>query len=138
MDINKYRIAYNTQKANAKKRGIGFMLTFQDWCEFWGEDIERRGTGPTNLQMQRFADTGPYAIGNIKKGTPKQNAATRLNMLRKRNCEDAALDVQIALDALMNDDSLTEFDDDGLEPHYYNMGIKSSYRRRYNIARSDK
>ncbi len=131
LDINKYRIAYSSQKHTAARRGIEFNLTFQEWCEFWGEDIERRGNGKDSLQMQRFEDIGPYALGNIRKGTPKQNSKTWGNMERKRNAEQAAIDLQSELDAAMNEPSAEPFDDDGIDPHYYNMGIKSSYRHRY-------
>lgn len=130
MDINEYRIKYQTQKSNAKIRGIDFLLTFQEWCEFWGEDIERRGTGPNDLQMQRKCDTGPYAIGNISKGTPKQNAVTRENMLRKSKSEQAALELQIALDAMMNEDSPPKPDDFD-EFWGPNPRMGDSYRNRY-------
>jgi hypothetical protein len=131
MDINKYRRAYHNQKAHAAQRGIEFLLTFQEWCDFWGEDIERRGNGPNDLQMQRHADTGPYTIGIIRKGTPKQNAVTAWNMRRKRECEMSAEELQIALDAMMNEPDRLDHDDDGRESHYFHMGIKSSYRHRY-------
>lgn len=57
-------------------RRIEWELTFEQWVEWWGDDIELRGQGSDNLQMQRINDTGPYALGNIVKGTPKQNTAT--------------------------------------------------------------
>jgi hypothetical protein len=131
MDINKYRIAYASQKANAARRGIEFLLTFQEWCEFWGEDIEKRGVGPNDLQMQRYADTGPYALGNIKKGTPKENAITRGNMLRKANCEKNHEELQAELDALMNDPSNPDFDSE--EESYCYLGIVSSNKSRYRF-----
>lgn len=132
LDIEKYRMAYNTQKSHAKSRGIEFLLTFQEWTNFWGADIDRRGSGQFDLQMQRNADTGPYAIGNIRKGTPRQNLATRGVMDRKRSTELSAEELQIALDAAMNGDDLPDHDDDGREPHYFALGIKSSYRHRYH------
>lgn len=132
LDINKYRVAFQTQKSHAATRGIGFHLTFKEWCDFWGGDIDRRGSGEFDLQMQRHADTGPYAIGNIRKGTPKQNNVTRGRMDRKRSCDAAANELQIALDAMMNDDSLLDHDSDGREAHYGSLGLKSSYRHRYH------
>jgi len=85
--------------------------------------------------MQRNADTGPYAIWNIRKGTPKQNSATYQAMTRKRECEESAEELQIALDAAMNDDSRLDHDLDGREPHYFALGIKSSYRHRYHYIK---
>ncbi|MDN7658457.1 hypothetical protein [Burkholderia cenocepacia] len=88
MSLAKYRIAFSVQRHGAGRRGIGWELTFEQWLEWWGEDIERRGVRPGDLQMQRIADAGPYALGNIKKGTPRQNAQTRAAVLRNRQgCE---------------------------------------------------
>lgn len=128
MDINQYRIAYNTQKSNAARRGIVFNLTFQQWCEFWGEDIGRRGNGPNDLQMQRFADTGPYELGNIRKGTPKQNSATYQRMRAKRKSEQAALELQIALDAMMNEPSPPPHDEELTDDvkELNKLGLRSS------------
>ena len=74
--FNKYFKAYQSQKSGATARGIEWKLTFREWRDWWGDDIDKRGRGANQLQMQRFNDSGPYAIGNITKGTPKQNAAT--------------------------------------------------------------
>jgi hypothetical protein len=133
MDIARYQQAYYTQKHNARLRGIEFLLTFKEWCDFWGEDIDRRGSGPNDLQMQRHADTGPYAIGNIRKGTPKQNSATAERMRRKRETEAAAAELQAALDRMMFEESMPERDDDGREKTY-SLGIRTSaqqYRYRF-------
>jgi hypothetical protein len=134
MDINLCRVAYHRQKSGATARGIEFSLTFPEWCEFWGTDIARRGTGPDDLQMQRHADSGAYAMGNIRKGTPRQNAATRVCMERKSESERAKAELELALDALMHGDSRVEHDDDGIEAHYASLSLKSSYKRRYTFC----
>lgn len=72
-----YKRAFYQQRNNAKIRGIGWDLTYQQWRDWWGADIDRRGTGRSDLQMQRIADAGPYALDNIRKGVPKDNARTR-------------------------------------------------------------
>ena len=77
MDTSKARSAYLSQKSNAKRRGIEFHLTFEQWMEFWGDDLARRGPGRYELGMQRPCDSGPYAVGNIRKGTPADNVRTR-------------------------------------------------------------
>ncbi|WP_257757895.1 hypothetical protein [Burkholderia glumae] len=88
MSRAKYKIAFQIQRHGAARRGIGWELTFEQWLDWWGDDIERRGVHPGDLQMQRIADAGPYALGNIKKGTPRQNAQTRAAVLRNRQgCE---------------------------------------------------
>lgn len=133
MDITQYLQAYYAQKSGAAHRGIDFLLTFKEWCDFWGEDIDRRGSGPNDLQMQRFADTGPYALGNIRKGTPKQNSATAARMRAKRESDKAHEELQAALDRMMFEDSMPERDDDGKEK-VYSLGIRTSaqkYRYRF-------
>jgi hypothetical protein len=77
-------MAYQAQRHHAKARGIGWEITFEEWLDWWGEDIDRRGTSPTSLQMQRIADAGPYKVGNIKKGVPKQNSQTAAIVRRNR------------------------------------------------------
>jgi hypothetical protein len=87
---DKYKIAYNVQKRNAALRGIAWEITFEEWLAWWGDDIGRRGRGECDLQMQRIADSGPYKLGNIKKGVPLQNAKTAAIMKMNEACERAA------------------------------------------------
>jgi len=67
--------AFDRQKANAKRRGIEFLLTFAEFCEFWGSDFSSRGRGNADLCMARFGDAGSYAIGNVVKLTNAENKA---------------------------------------------------------------
>lgn len=134
MDINKYRAAYERQKAGAKVRGIEFLLTFKEWCDFWGDDVDRRGLGPNDLMMCRHADTGPYAVGDISKGTPKDNAKTRGNMSRKRSTDKAHAELQAALDAYMHAESSPEFDFEEIEAEIYKLRMINSRFYRYKFA----
>ena len=59
--------AYLSQKNNAKIRGIKFLLTFEEWRDWWGDDFDNRGCTTDKLVMARIGDEGPYALGNIKK-----------------------------------------------------------------------
>jgi len=67
------KILYQKQKASAKHRGIEFKLTFEEWLQFWGNDLEKRGRGLHDLVMSRKGDKGAYEIGNIEKKTWYQN-----------------------------------------------------------------
>ncbi|NIE67463.1 hypothetical protein [Burkholderia sp. Ax-1719] len=119
MSEAKHRIAFNVQRHNAKRRGIGWDLTFEQWIQWWGEDIERRGTGPCCLQMQRFGDSGPYALGNIKKGTPHQNSVTASIVRQNEACERAAtIRRELSAEMLRNDSGdklIQSMDDDDRE-----------------------
>ncbi len=43
LDRKLARQRYYAQRKNAKQRGIGWELTFQQWLDWWGEDLDRRG-----------------------------------------------------------------------------------------------
>lgn len=59
------RFKYTVQKTSAKKRGIGFLLTFEQWWGIWEPHWDKRGRAGTNLVMCRVADKGNYEFGNI-------------------------------------------------------------------------
>lgn len=102
---SKYRHAYHCQKNNAKNRGIEFKLTYQEWIDWWGEDIEKRGSHRNGLQMQRYGDEGAYELGNIKKGYPKDNRATWSKVNANKRSEKAKREHELFLDALMHAES---------------------------------
>ena len=64
---------FRWQRQSAKGRGIEFDMTFGEWLNFWGDDIDRRGKGKGCLVMARYNDTGPYKIGNVSKLEYGQN-----------------------------------------------------------------
>jgi hypothetical protein len=89
---NKLRSAYLDQKNNAESRGIDFLFSFDEWVEWWGDDIERRGaihssTGRkvlrNRLVMARHGDVGPYSPSNTKKITCSENTAEQWLNLRR-------------------------------------------------------
>ncbi len=61
-----YKEQYRIQKQNARRRGIGFEITYEQWLEVWGDKIEQRGVGKGKYCMARNNDQGPYAIDNVK------------------------------------------------------------------------
>ena len=65
------------QKACAKRRGIDFKLTFEEWFDIWKRSghFAQRGCRIGEYQMARHNDAGPYAVGNVKIVTSGQNWA---------------------------------------------------------------
>lgn len=116
-EIKKLKAKYASQKNGAKRRGIEWELTFDKWLEWWGDDIEKRGSGHHQLQMQRYADKGPYAIGNIKKGYPKDNRATWSRVNKTKVSNKNKEEHERFLDALMFASS-KEDDDETTEENY--------------------
>lgn len=77
MDQSTARRKYSAQKKQAQMRGIEWELTFDEWLDWWGIDLDRRGVRAGQLMMCRVGDEGPYKLGNIYKGTPADNGRTR-------------------------------------------------------------
>lgn len=61
------------QRRRAKARGISWELTFEQWVDWWGQDLHQRGVKSQEFCMGRKGDTGPYSLDNIKKITTRQN-----------------------------------------------------------------
>lgn len=69
--------AYVKHKSKAKQRGVEFLLTFEEWRDWWGDDFDSRGRVKGKLVMGRYNDSGPYALGNIYKTTQEGNSVDR-------------------------------------------------------------
>ena len=71
---NIYKRRFTRQKWHAiNRRGIEWQLTFEEWSDWWGTDIDNRGCKNGQLVMARFNDIGPYSLSNIKKITANAN-----------------------------------------------------------------
>ncbi len=69
--MNKVRLAYQRQKWRAKKRGIRWRFTFQDWVACWEVSLgpnwfEMRGPTAGKFVMARDGDRGPYSRNNVR------------------------------------------------------------------------
>lgn len=120
MDRSVARQRYAQQKRGAGQRGIEFKLTFEQWLEWWGEDLDRRGSGKESLQMQRFHDKGAYELGNIKKGYPRENSRTYQNCAVGRKSfakQERASRLRDVLPASPKDNWLDELTEDEQELH---------------------
>lgn len=71
------RHKYVQHKSRAKKRGIEFKLTFEQWRDIWGDKLDQIGVRAWQLGMCRINDSGAYEVGNVYLGTPARNAASR-------------------------------------------------------------
>ena len=64
---------YKDQRLNAGYRGIDWQFTFDEWVNWWGSDIEKRGRLKGQLVMARYNDVGPYHPDNVRKATAEDN-----------------------------------------------------------------
>lgn len=74
------RGAYSNCKVNSARRGIPFLLTFEEWWALWTVSgrFPERGQGIQQYCMARLGDKGPYALGNVKIITNAENIAERV------------------------------------------------------------
>ena len=59
---------YNQQKSNAKRRGIAWQLTFDQWWDIWftSGKWKQRGKLTGQYCMARPGDVGAYSVGNVR------------------------------------------------------------------------
>jgi hypothetical protein len=68
--------AFQAQRTSARRRGIEWQFSFEEWWDWWqiDERWERRGHGLGKLQMARFNDEGPYNPSNVYCATHERNS----------------------------------------------------------------
>jgi hypothetical protein len=76
-----------THKDNAARRGVPFLLTFDQWWEIWraSDKWEKRGNRRGKYCMCRRNDLGAYAIGNVYIGLYQANTAERNRTWMRRS-----------------------------------------------------
>lgn len=77
---------YAVHKANAVRRKIEFLLTFDQWWKIWQKSGKwsRRGNRAGCYVMGRHEDTGPYAEGNVAIIPFSKNTAVRNRVVAVR------------------------------------------------------
>jgi hypothetical protein len=77
LDLNKAKMRFASQRANAKNRNIAFNLSFDEWYNWWlNQGIDKRLPTIKNAQtpcMCRYNDSGAYELGNIYYDTTSNN-----------------------------------------------------------------
>ncbi len=78
---------YNQHKRNATRRGIEFLLTFEEWLNIWTQSgkLDQRGLKRGQYVMCRNGDQGPYAVGNVYIDLNEINAAVPHKGIKKTN-----------------------------------------------------
>lgn len=66
---------YKAQRVNAERRGLRFLLSYEEWLGIWEKSgkLEQRGRGSHKYCMCRYNDIGPYEVGNVFIGTGHEN-----------------------------------------------------------------
>jgi hypothetical protein len=68
--------AFTMQKCIARKRGIAWQLTFDEWWDIWQQSghWNDRGRKLNQYCMSRYGDVGPYSTTNVFIQTHIQNS----------------------------------------------------------------
>ena len=83
------RSRYRAHKGNAKKRGVVFELTFDEWVKIWIDSgrLQERGQRKGGYVMARFGDKGPYKIGNVKIIKAEENGREYMRRVKSKLLE---------------------------------------------------
>lgn len=70
-----FKRAFVHQRSNARTRGIGFKLVFDEWKQIWigSGRWDQRGRGADKYCMCRIGDLGDYEVGNVFIGLGREN-----------------------------------------------------------------
>lgn len=76
-EISRRRSQFSLQKHTAKKRGIEWCFTFEEWLAVWVNSgrLAQRGRRPDDYVMARNGDVGPYSAGNVRIIRMRENCA---------------------------------------------------------------
>jgi hypothetical protein len=77
MTKDKFKQGYTRSKSDAKRRGIEFEFTFDEWKTWWLDTgkWELRGRKAGCFQMCRTNDVGPYSLANVYCDTIEANSS---------------------------------------------------------------
>lgn len=79
---------YNAQKQTAKRRGIAFDLTFEEWWDIWEPFWHMRGRDKDSLVMCRVNDQGSYSKTNVYIDTVSANSSLAATLKPKQRGSD--------------------------------------------------
>ena len=82
-------IAFRSHKMTAKQRGIAFLFCFDDWWDMWAPSYHLRGTSKGCFCMCRTADSGPYAVWNVRIDTVESNQRERVITQKRKAIHEA-------------------------------------------------
>lgn len=86
------RKQFGCHKGDAKRRGIAFLLTFDEWLGIWKTSgrLKQRGHGRGRYVMARRGDRGGYEMGNVEIILFEENARAYRPTLDARTRTGAA------------------------------------------------
>lgn len=100
----KLKRKYINKRVNAKKEGIDFDLSLEDFIKLLDEaNISYNDIGNRGYHLARKNDIGPYKIGNCNFITYKENLAQKkISLPTEKSREASRKNIQKALEKLKN------------------------------------
>lgn len=95
-----YKQRYFEHRQNAKRRGIPFELTFNEWLQIWQDSgkWDMRGKGKGSYVMSRIGDAGPYSVKNVYINSQEDNASlTNKGKLFKESTKEKMSNAHIGI-----------------------------------------
>lgn len=87
---------YSRHRANAKRRGVSFTLTFEEWWSVWATSRRwpHRGNTRNKYCMARNGDVGGYDPGNVRIAKWTRNTAERNRTVRKKRAAEGEIRIK--------------------------------------------
>lgn len=87
---SKLKGAWFFQRSRARKRGIEFLLSFEEWFKVWDDSghLHEKGRLKHQYCMARNGDKGPYAVGNVSIITVGENVRQQTHPWLGRKATD--------------------------------------------------
>jgi hypothetical protein len=85
-ELSGYRAKYSSNRNEAKRRGIAFKLSFEEWLDLWKDHIHERGPKRGQYVLCRKNDQGCYEVGNCYVARAQHNNSVRGYMDTRTNC----------------------------------------------------
>jgi HNH endonuclease len=81
------KLAYYRQRDTAKKRGVSFDMSYEDWLDVWVSSghLNKRGRGKGKYCMMRLNDKGAYTKNNVTIGLFEDNTRESKSRNTTRN-----------------------------------------------------
>ncbi len=76
-DLPDPALKYLLNKNSAKKRGIKWKLSFDEWWSLWKPHYSKRGRKSMQKCLCRELDSGCYEVGNVRIDYVKANSQER-------------------------------------------------------------
>ena len=91
---------WSQQKAQAKARGIGFTLTFEEWRAVWEDSgkYDHRGKAPEDYCMGRMGDAGGYDMGTVAIQKVSENLTEQLTSGAHKSVKMTAASMSVLSD----------------------------------------